>query len=251
MLVATVLNDSTGPTPTGMVTFLAGSTTLGSSELDANGVATLTPQLNANASYSIIAIYGGDTNHGGSTSTALTVSGTAVGFNIALSPTSATVKSSQNVTIAVALSSNAGFADTIGMGCASLPAVVNCHFSSPTVTLPANGAASVTLTVDTNNPLSGGTSARNNATPGQRIALAGLFLLPALGFGGLFWRLRRPGSGWIALLLILSAAAFAASGCSGFSQKNAAPGNYVIQVTGTGVNSNLVHYQNLSLDITN
>jgi hypothetical protein len=253
MLVATVLNLSTGPVPTGMVTFLSGSTALGSSSLDSNGVATLTPQLNANSSYSIVAVYAGDVNHSGSTSAAMTVSGTAVGFNVKLTPSSVTVKTSENATITVTMSSNSGFSDTIGMGCASLPAGVNCHFSSPTITLPANGTASVSLTIDTNNPLGGGTSARNGGAEKQKIAFAGQLLLPGLGFGWIFWRLRRKYAKFYAVLplLILAAVAVAVSGCSSFSQSTAAPGNYVIQVTGTGVDSNIVHYQNLTLDITN
>jgi hypothetical protein len=54
----------------------------------------------------------------------------------------------------------------------------------------------------------------------------------------------------MALVLVLSAASLGASGCNSFSQSTAAPGTYVIQVTGTGVNSDVVHYQNVTLDIT-
>ena len=55
----------------------------------------------------------------------------------------------------------------------------------------------------------------------------------------------------MALVLILTAAAFVATGCNGFSQVTAAPGTYVIQVTGTSTTSDVVHYQNVTLDITN
>ena len=40
------------------------------------------------------------------------------------------------------------------------------------------------------------------------------------------------------------------TGCSGFTQSSAAPGTYVIQVTATGANSNVIHYQNVTLTIT-
>jgi ABC-type glycerol-3-phosphate transport system substrate-binding protein len=52
------------------------------------------------------------------------------------------------------------------------------------------------------------------------------------------------------LILLLSGAAMLATGCSGMSSSSAAPGTYVIQVTGTGVNSNVIHYQNVTLNIT-
>jgi hypothetical protein len=252
ILTATVVNASTGPTPTGTVTFYSGTTAIGASTLDSSGVATLTPDLNANESYSIYAVYGGDSYHGASTSSVVTVSGTAVGFNLSVSPSSVTVATKQNTTVTVTMSSNSGFTDTIGMGCSSLPAAVTCHFSSASITLPANGTASVTLTIDTNNPLSGGSSAMNRRAANQQVALAGLLLPLSLGFGWIFWRLRRRNSRIFTMIFALAflAATFAVSGCSNFSQSSAAPGSYTIQVTGTGTNSNVIHYQSVSLVIT-
>lgn len=252
ILVAAVLNSSTGPTPTGTVTFTSGTTTLGTATLDSSGVATLTPNLTSGVDYSIVAAYGGDADHGSSASSAVTVSGTAVDFNLTVSPSSVTMATSKNATVTVTLTSNSGFTDTIGLGCASLPAGVTCHFSAISASLPANGTASVQLTIDTNNPLSGGASAMNSRTGSGKIALAGIFLPVSLLFGWIFWRLRRRNASVFAMVLALAltAAALAATGCNSFSQSTAAPGNYVIQVTGTGANSNVVHYQNVSLDIT-
>jgi hypothetical protein len=252
ILVATVLNSGSGPVPTGVVTFNNGTTEIGSATLDSSGVATLTPNLTNGVNYSIVAVYGGDADHSPSTSQALAISGTATAFNLTVTPSTVTVAVSENATVTVNLSSIAGFTDTIGLGCASLPAAVNCHFSPISVNLPSNGTASVQLTIDTNNPLGGGVSAMNSGTGGRRVALAGLFLPLSFCFGWIFWRLRRRNAGVLttALALALSAAALVATGCSSFSQITAAPGNYVIQVTGTGTNSDVVHYQNVSLDIT-
>jgi hypothetical protein len=92
----------------------------------------------------------------------------------------------------------------------------------------------------------------NRGTGSRRVALAGLFLPLSLFFGWIFWRMRRRNASVLtmALVLVLSAASLGASGCNSFSQSTAAPGTYVIQVTGTGVNSDVVHYQNVTLDIT-
>jgi hypothetical protein len=130
--------------------------------------------------------------------------------------------------------------------------VVNCHFDSISLNLPANGTVSTELTIDTNNPLSGGASAMNRRAGSGRFSLAGVFLPVSLAFGWLFWRLRRSNARFLtmALVLMLTAAAFVATGCSSFSQVTAAPGNYVIQVTGTGATSNVVEFQNVNLDIT-
>jgi hypothetical protein len=95
-----------------------------------------------------------------------------------------------------------------------------------------------------------------NRRPGEGgFSLAGLFLPLSLGFGFIFWRWRRRHAQvfTVVLFLIFTAAAFVATGCSGggFSQVTAAPGTYVIQVTGTSTASDVTHYQNVTLDITN
>jgi hypothetical protein len=255
--VATVLNNGTGVPPTGTVTFMNGATQIGSSTLNANGVATLVPNLTPSVNYNIVAMYSGDVDHSPSSSPAVAISGTPTLFSLGVNPSSVTMATSQNVTVTVNLNSNGSFADTIGLGCASLPAGVFCHFSSPSAKLTADGSASVQLTIDTNNPLSGGSSAMNrpamNTQPtASKFSLAGLFLPFSLFFGFVFWRLRRRSAAFLstAMLLVLSAAALLVTGCNSFSISTAAPGTYVIQVTGTGANTSVEQYQNVSLTIT-
>jgi sugar lactone lactonase YvrE len=251
VLVAAVLTAS-GTVPTGNVTFNDGTTGLGTVALDSSGVATLTPSL-TNGSHSIVAVYSGDATHSPSTSQTISVSGTGGAFNVGVTPSTLTIKTSQNATVNVALSSSAGFTDTIGLGCASLPVGVTCHFSPTTVPLAANGTVTDQLTIDTNNPLSGGASAAYVHRDSRGTYLAGVLLPFSLFFGWVFWRFRRRQTGLLTMVLVvvLSAAALFATGCSGFSMGSAAPGTYVIQVTGTGTNSNTIHYQDLTLTITN
>jgi sugar lactone lactonase YvrE len=256
ILVAAVLNNATGspaslPTPTGIITFTSGTTTIGSAPLDSSGVATLTPDL-PTGTYSIVAAYGGDSQHEFSSSAAVSVTNTGTGFNLIVTPPTVTVATGQYATVNVALTSINGFSDTIGLGCASLPAGVTCHFSSPTTTLQAGGVSNVTLTIDTNNPLGGGSSAMNTRPGSRGVFLAGLFLPLGVLFGFVFWRFRKrfPLATAMALLLLLGAGAGFVTGCSGFSQSSATPGTYVIQVTGVGANSDISHYQNVSLTIS-
>ncbi len=259
ILVATVVNDPTvagDPTPTGTVVFSSvnGSTLtqIGSATLDLTGVATLIPASLPPGTFTVVAAYLGDADHSPSTSTPMTISNPASDFTLAVTPDNPSVKTTQNVTVNVALASVDGFTDTIGLGCASLPAGVNCHFSTPTITLPANGTENVALTIDTNNPLGGGTSARNARPGGSSVSLAGFFLPLGILFGCVFWRLRRRYARWmtLALVMLLGGVAMAVNGCGGFSQSSAAPGTYTIQVTGTGANSNVMRYENLKLTIT-
>jgi sugar lactone lactonase YvrE len=252
-LVATVIGSS-GPTPTGTVTFNSGTTAIGTATLNSSGVATLNPNL-ATGSYTIVAAYGGDTLHAPSQSLPATVNGTPTSFNITVNPSAITVVTSQNATATITFTSISGFADTLGLGCASLPSVVNCHFSSPSVVLAANGTQTAQVTIDTNNPLSGGTTAMNTHGLNRGAYLAGLSILslPITAFFGIIlWRFRkRHGPIFtVTMLLLLSGAAMLINGCSGFTQATAAPGTYTIQITATGVNSDVIHYQNVTLTIT-
>jgi hypothetical protein len=123
ILVATVLNNAPSngttslPTPTGTVTFSYGTTVVGSAPVDSSGVATLVPNL-PSGTYNIASVYSGDGVHTASTSNQVTVSSTAIGFNLTVTPGKVTVATSQNVAVTVALTSNSGFTDTIGLGCA-------------------------------------------------------------------------------------------------------------------------------------
>lgn len=63
---------SAGGTPTGTVSFIDGTTSLGNATLNGSGAATLTLSTLSAGSHSITTVYGGDTNFAGSTSSAIT-----------------------------------------------------------------------------------------------------------------------------------------------------------------------------------
>lgn len=248
VLVATTVGAS-GPIPTGTVTFNNGATVIGTATLNASGVGTLAPDLPV-GNYSIVAVYSGDSLHAPSTSAPISITGSPVGFDVIANPPKVTLATSQNGTVNITLASNSGFADTIGMGCLSVPAAVNCHFSSNTVTLKSGQRATVQLTIDTNAPLSGGTSA-SNAKTDSRTALAGLCLPFSLLFGCIFWRFRKRNAAMlVGALVLFLAGAFAVTGCGGFTQGSAAPGTYTLQVGGVGTGTNVSHYTNITLVIT-
>jgi hypothetical protein len=253
LLVATVVGAA-GPFPTGTVTFLSGTTVLGSAPINSSGVATFTPNP-FSGTETVTASYGGDTIHGGSVSQPIQVTGIPIGFLITVTPSTLSIPKGQNATVSVAVTSINGFTDTIGLGCATLPPAVNCHFSAASVTLAANATQTVQLTFDTGNPLGGGGStARTTAPRAGSVWLAGLSLPIAAFFGLVFRRIRRRTSAFSRvaplLLMLLAAGAMLLNGCGGFSQISAAVGAYTIQVTGTGVDSDLVHYQNVALTVT-
>jgi hypothetical protein len=250
VLIATVVGGS-GPTPTGTVTFTNGSNVIGTATLDSTGVGTLLPDL-APESYNLTANYSGDSLHTASSSSAVKVSGIPTGFGITVNPATIAMVSSQNSTVTVSIQSNNGYADTIGFGCGTLPAGVTCHFADATMTLKAGTTQTVQLTVDTNSPLGGGSTAMNSGTRAGRFSLAGLFLPAGLLFGWVGWRFRKRNSIlFTAILALFLSGTLMVTGCgASFSQMKVAPGTYTIQVTGVGSNSNITHYQNITLTIT-
>ncbi len=205
-------------------------------------------------SENVVAAYSGDPLHSASQSQPVSISSVPLDFSVTVTPASITLATSQSTVLSVALKSYSGFTDTVGLGCASLPAAVNCHFSTYNEPLVANGTQTVQLTIDTNNPLGGGGSTTASAQrPGAAKALvAGLTLPLSLFFGCLFWRLRKRHRAVFTTLAVVlfGLASMALTACSGFTQISAAPGTYVIQVIGTGTNSDIEHYQNVTITIT-
>jgi hypothetical protein len=75
---ATVTQNPGSGVPTGTVTFMDGSTALGTGTLNGAGVATFSTATLALGAHSVTAVYSGDNNNAGSTSPAVTVTVTAV-----------------------------------------------------------------------------------------------------------------------------------------------------------------------------
>jgi hypothetical protein len=226
---------SAAGTPTGTVTFLDGTTTLGSSTL-AGGVAIFTTSALTAGPHTISAVYTGDTNFVGATSG--TVAQVVIDFSIASSGSgSGSGDSTQTVTsegvadysLAIAPTAGVSFPSTATLTVTGLPpgATVKLNTagwvqqSSTSWTLPPNTTLTdLSLTVQVA-PLNGSLNARRDGqqnTLGRHLAplLLGLLLLPFSG------RLRRAGkrmgrkASMLFLLIAIAVAAAGLNGCSSF-----------------------------------
>ncbi len=253
ILVASVSGNPAQPTPAGTVTFLSGTTTLGTGTVNASGVATFSPVLNP-GTYTITAQYApNDSIHSGSTSEQITLTITpGNGFIFLPDSSSFTLTSGQNKTLSFTLQSNDNFTDTIDFGCAALPPGVTCQFSQPSVALAANGTAVETVTIDTASPLSSGTQASLDRGSGSGTMLAGIFLPIGLIFGLLFLRGRKRNAALftVALLIVLAGTTFMVTGCGGVNFTGASPGTYTFQIVGTGQNTTVTRSMNVSMTVT-
>ena len=234
---------SVAGTPTGTVTFLDGSTVLGTAPVNSAGTATLTLSTLPTGVLSLTASYGGDTSYLSSTSTPTVTQ--VEDFAIAPSAGTPSVPvvpgASANFTVALTPAAG-GFLSPITLTATGLPPGATYSFSPATVT-PGSAVTSSVLTVQTAKPVS---TARNLGSAAG-IALA-LLLLPF----GLSRKARavvkeaRLLSVVGALLLLGSVAGLTGCGTSnGFFGRPAQ--TYTVTVTGTS--GTLVHSTQVVLNL--
>ena len=212
-------------TPTGTVTFLDGSATLGTVALDNAGTATLTISTLAVGANSITAVYSGDPNFNGFTSAALTE--IVQDFQMTAVQGSATVLPGAiaSYQFKLALTNGNTFPSGVTLGLTGLPSGATYTITPASITA-GMGAQTITVLVKTAKPL---------AELRRRAALTpmlGLVLLPMLGVvrvrrGAMRRSLR---SGWLLglLLVIATLGMTACGGGSGFL--NQGPETYNLQL---------------------
>jgi sugar lactone lactonase YvrE len=225
-LSATVSNAGVG-TPTGSVTFLNGSTVLGSGAVTASGLATLTTTSLTAGNYNITATYLGDSNFSTSssaTSVALLVS----------APTVKMTSSSTSITgggapVTLTLASIAGFgvgngSNTVSLACSGLPTYAACSFSPSFAQLTQGQTVTDALAVVVNQPPpippdTAGLAALPHipGRPGLNALLALCLLLPGAILGFAFRRGRTLLRTTLALLLLLGGCVVGTSGCGSAS----------------------------------
>jgi polygalacturonase/sugar lactone lactonase YvrE len=177
--VAGVGNNT--PLPTGSVTFLNGSTTLGTGTLNGSAQATLSVSTLEVGAAPITAQYAGDMNYAGSTSSVLTQTVSApASYTVTFNPTSLTVSSGQSGTVALTVTPVGGFNQPVTFSCAGLPQFSTCTFNPATVTPTGGAAASTMLTIATNVNVASNDNKNDGRTGTRGIWYAGLIM--GLGF---------------------------------------------------------------------
>jgi hypothetical protein len=219
-LTATV-QGSGSTAPAGTVSFLNGSTPLGTATLNASGVATLSTASLTAGTYSLTAQYTGNASFLSSTSAAVPVTVNAQATMIvqtfslnAGGSTSQTVQSGGKAVYTLGVSPAVGTTlPAINFEVSGLPAGATATFSPQTI--PAgNGATNVTLSIQTS--VQPAMLERNRKLGGGLVVALGILLLP---FGG---GIRRSGKRMLRLsyLVLLLAGAVSLAGLTGCAVLN-------------------------------
>lgn len=229
----------------GTVSFYDGSEAIGTGTLSSSGQATLVTSSLAAGTHPLTAVFPATGLFATSTSTVvqeviLPSTPTSSTFTLALAPSTVTIVSGQQGSVAILLTSVGAFAGPLSLSYGALPTAVSASIQPNIVTLAAGGTASSTLLLNTY------ALAANASPPAPNSRkwplLAAVFLLPALtAFGK---RRNR------CLFGVLLAAALlqTLTGCTNTWHVGslAAPGTYQLPITATDVNN---HSQTANLTI--
>jgi subtilase family serine protease len=219
---ANVTADVRQHPPTGPVTFLDGTATIGSTTLDATGNAVLAIKTLSGGLHNITANYLGDGVLTASTSNALTEQITD--YVLQAFPTAITVHSASTATENVNLIPLGGFNQAVQLGCTNLAAGIGCSFAKSTVTLDGVNPTAVALTITSSNLVASVTRTNRWASAGATFALAGL-LLPF----GMRSKLKR-----LFTVMCLFGVGLYGIGCGSNSPSNSVKTTtYTIKVTAT------------------
>ncbi|SEF77032.1 Ig-like domain (group 3) [Bryocella elongata] len=245
-ITGTVASSAAGQ-PTGSLTFLNGSTVLGTVPVTA-GVAVFTSSSLPGGMYALNAVYSGDSNFvGAKASSALTISD----YTLAASPSTLTILDGQSATTTLTITPIANYKGAVAMSCGTLPSNVICKFSTTTPPLDGTGTPeNVILSISTNG--ASGALASVDRHADSRVALASVLSLPAL-LGGFLLLLAGGHSGrrkLQGLLLVVVSIAFTGlTACGSATTANlATKGTDAVVVTGSGAVP-LSHNLNLTVTI--
>lgn len=217
-------------TPTGTVTFLDGTSILGTATLNSSGIATFSTASLSAGSHSMTASYAGDPGSESSVSPALveTVGPAPIqsqgSFTITVTG-SGSVGVGRSADLLVTVTAEKGFTQPVELSCSGLPTESACTFGQHTI--PAGGGTT-TLAISTIAPHDCGSS-----TPyflGASLPFAAAVLLLPFDTRRRFRRFKG---------LLVASIAFcgisALSGCGTCTDLGTRPGSYTIRVIGTPV----------------
>lgn len=249
VVILTATLSSPDGFPPGEVSFLEGSTSLGTATADLSGVALLQLNTLAAGSHTITASFAGSLKFAPSVSAAVTVQLANPDFSLSPASANATVTAGQPAQFTLTLTPMNGFASRVGFSCAA-PAGVTCTFNPPTVE-PARGAAvSTSLTVTTSARAANVGLLPDGIDPRLLLALLALCTLGVLFRQ--FTKLERKRVSLLTATAMLALAGIAtlAAGCGGYGGNGGKPSTQnLLSIVVTAQSGSVSHTSTLNITV--
>ena len=207
------VTTSSGPAPSGTVTFDDGKTQIGTATVT-NGTATFSTNSLALGAHSLAAYYVVNSNYSASSSTASTLTVYANSPDLTLSLSANSVNLAYGATssaVSLQVASRSGLTGTVTLSCAGLPVGVTCSFNPAQPTITAGGQATSSLTISA-------ASVRAAGIPLPK-GTGAFFMTPVYLF--LLWRVRKDARKLrmlVCALLLLVISLGCLTACSGGSK---------------------------------
>ena len=190
--------------PTGTVTLMDGSTSLGQQMLDLDGQSIFSLSTLATGQHTLSANYSGDANYAASTASVVQ---SVTDFKISATTASQTVSAGGTASYPLTITPVAGLTGSLVLTCSQLPALTSCD----SLTVPVNGQpATATLNVHTTAPV--------QPQHTSAIKFAGLGFI-SLFLAAFFPSRRRMSLRLVAAIVVIALTSFGV-GCSGGSSKS-------------------------------
>ena len=224
-LTALVDNSNVRQHPaTGMITFLDGTTSIGTAVLDSTGTATFVTKALSGGIHTLTASYPGDTVLTSSVSAPITE--TISDYIFQALPATLTIQDGKTGTATLNIIPLGGFSQPVQVSCGTLPANVTCSFTPATVTPDGVHPASIMLAISTGGAVAG--------RVGNNLTWAGISSFGLVGLLLPLGRLRGRRLKSIAAVLGLMCVGLYVGGCSsGSSERVAAAGTFKVSITAT------------------
>jgi|GEM_PF-694604 len=248
---ATVSAADSPSAPVGSVSFMEGSTVLGTSNVTGTSTSTANATLSVSTlsagQHTITAVFYGTFGFNASTSAPVIQTVVAPAVQAAFTPSSITVAQGSTGTSTLTLTPVGGFTGTVTMTCGTIgvPAGMSCTFAPASVTFASGSSVAQTSTVTVGTTTSA--SLLIPAAPGSKTSTrseVALALFPGLFLVGLLnrRRLRMKGLQLLTMMIVASVGMIYLQGCAdGGSNKSVTAGTYTIpvNVTAGGATTNV------------
>jgi hypothetical protein len=229
-------------TSAGNVLFFDGTTSIGSSSLDATGTAVLTTTNLQLGTHPLTSTFAANSSWGASTSAVVNEVIIPNPRDYTLSPNAPLMlRTEHHGSMAVTATPIGGLSDTVSISCGSLPIYASCEVVPSQVSISNGTPQNVTVKIDTDQVL-------GYASMDRDLRAVVAVLLPCL-FLGLPRGRRNIRLGVISLCLIVLLAG-GIIGCSGRYPLATPPGTYSIVINGHGESPGLDRTTTLTLIVT-